>query len=161
VVLWCDEAASFGRVESLINAYSTARAYGVQVVTLWTDIEAVIDLYGARAKSLIANSAFQVWLPTKELNTAKHLSEMGGFRDALSQSKNLNWGYGANAVPQISETTSQVRREVMTVSEVLDLPMDEGIAIVRGVPGLIRIRHVPYFRQSRFDGWYGKNPFYE
>jgi type IV secretory pathway TraG/TraD family ATPase VirD4 len=161
VVLWLEEAASYGKLDSLINAYSTARAYGVHVVSIWTDNSRLHEIYGEEANSLIGNSAFQVWIPGKEVNTAEHVSKVSGFRDVVTYSKSLNWNPNQGAAgSSINSSASQIRREVMTVSEAMDLPAGEAIVIVRGVPGLIRSRLIPFFKQKRFEGLFGTSSFY-
>ena len=158
IVLFCDEAASYGPLECLVNAYSTARAFGVRIWTVWTDIGAMEQLYPKRYLSLLANSGAQIWLGTKEPRSAEHMSRQSGFRDVMTQSRSIN--YQRDGWPGVSDQQGQARREVLMIQEAQNLPVDEALLWVRGIPGVIRCKHKRYFDQWRFFLRYRKNPLY-
>jgi len=158
IILFCDEAASYGPLECLVNAYSTARAFGVRVWTVWTDIGAMEQLYPKRYLSLLANSGAQIWLGTKEPRSAEHMSRQSGFRDVMTQSRSIN--YQRDGWPGVSDQQGQARREVLMIQEAQNLPVNEALLWVRGIPGVIRCKHKRYFDQWRFMFRYRKNPLY-
>jgi type IV secretion system protein VirD4 len=158
IVMFCDEAASYGPLECLVNAYSTARAFGVRIWTVWTDIGAMEQLYPKRYLSLLANSGAQIWLGTKEPKSAEHMSRQSGFRDVMTQSRSIN--YQRDGWPGVSDQQGQARREVLMIQEAQNLPVDEALLWVRGISGVIRCKHRRYFDQWRFLFRYRKNPLY-
>jgi type IV secretion system protein VirD4 len=162
VVFFADETASYKTLDCLIAAYGTARAFGVKLWTFWTDVGAMEELYPrGRYKSFLANSAVTIWLGTKEISTAKHISEQSGMKDVIMHSRNVNYGYALGGVPAVSDSKSQGHREVVTVRDAMDLPANEALLVVRGIPGIVRVSHKKYFEQRRLRGRYDKNPLYE
>jgi type IV secretory pathway TraG/TraD family ATPase VirD4 len=159
IILFCDEAASYGPMESLVNAYATARAFGVRVWTCWTDIGALRHLYRERHLSLLANAGVQIWLGTKETQSAEQISKQSGFRDVTTHSRTI--GYGRDGWPHVSDQSGQTRREVLMVQDAQNLAPDEALLWVRGIPGVIRCKHKRYFDQWRFFFRYQKNPLYK
>jgi type IV secretory pathway TraG/TraD family ATPase VirD4 len=158
IIMFCDEAHSYGSLDCLINAYSTARAYRIRIWTFWTDLGCIRELYRERTQSLIANSTVQVWLGTKEPDTAEHISRQAGWRDSVQYSKSVS--YGRDNWPSISEQRGQAKREVVMAQEVQNLPVNEALVWVRGIPGVIRCKHKRYYEQWRFFFRYEKNPLY-
>lgn len=159
VLMICDEAYQYGRMDSLVSAYGMARGFGVKLWTIWNDLSQMRERYPQTYLSILANSAVQIFLGSREPSTSKFMSEQSGFRDVTTQSKNVNWDM--KGMPHISEGKAQGRREVLMTQEAQNLPADEALIWVRGVPGVIRAVHKKYFEQWGLRWKARKNPLYK
>lgn len=157
--LWFEECASYGKLDDLVAAYRTGRAYGVRIWTCWTDVGSLENVYGeGDAASMRANSSIQIYFPGKDIGSAMHVSKQGGARDVVNRSKSVS--YDREGWPTMSESWGQHQREVMTVGEFQDLDPNCHLMWVRGVPGVIKAKHKPYFKQWRYRGRFDKNSLY-
>ena len=157
--LLIDETASMGKLDSLVDAYRTGRAYGARTWTSWTDIPSMNSVYGEDdAAAIRSNSMIEIYFPSKDYATALHVSKKTGIKDVVTRSKNVSWD--REGWPTRSESVSQHQREVMTPGEFQDMAPSCHLLWVRGVPGTIRAVHKPYFKQWRYLGKYGKNSLY-
>jgi type IV secretory pathway TraG/TraD family ATPase VirD4 len=157
--LWFDEAASFGKLDSIVAGYRTGRAYGVRLWTCFTDVPTMDEVYGqGDAASIRGNSSVQIYFPGKDVGTALHVSRQASVKDVVTRGKSVS--YDREGWPTLSESWSQHQREVVTAGEFQDLDPNLHLIWVRGVPGVIKAKHVPYFKQWRYFGKYGKNNLY-
>jgi type IV secretory pathway TraG/TraD family ATPase VirD4 len=158
IVIWADETYQYGTMDPLVNAYATARAFGVQVCTVWSELGMMRERYPHAYTSILANSGALVMFGARDPETAKFMSDQSGAREVVTHSRSVNCG--RDGWPIVSDSKSQSRREVLMTREAMNLPTNEALLWIRGVPGIIRTAHKRYFEQWRFFFRYRKNPLY-
>lgn len=158
IVMYCDEAFQYGTMDALLSSYATSRAFSVRIFSVWQDLAQIKERYPRGYSSILANS-LQIFMGAREPETAMHMQQMSGYREVISHSQNVTYGDG---LPNIAQSQSQMRREVLMAHEAMNLPSDEALLWVRGVPGVIRAKHVPYWKAKgwKYSGRYDKNPLY-
>src|SRR5690606_35495606 len=100
---------------------------------------------------------------TNDLFTAKHLSERIGDATIHVESENLSAGisHGRTSARNQSaaQTVSEKGRRLLTADEVMRLPADQQILLVRG-RSPIHARKLNYLMDPEFAGLAAENPLY-
>ena len=124
-----DELPSIGTIPDLGRKLATVRKYGVNVIPIVQLISQLDNRYSpAERDEIIGCCDTQIWLGSNDITSAEVLSERSGTMtvDVSSKSENLDFD------TQAKVTSSVGRRPVLTVDEVLRLPLDEEIVVLRG-----------------------------
>lgn len=124
-----DELPSIGNIPDLGRKLATVRKYGVNVVPIIQLISQLDNRYSpAEREEIIGCCDTQVWLGSNDIASAEVLSERSGTMtvDVSSKSEKVEF------LPQTQLTSSVGKRAVLTVDEVLRLPLDEAVIVLRG-----------------------------
>lgn len=124
-----DELPSIGNIPDLGRKLATVRKYGVNVVPIIQLISQLDNRYSpAEREEIIGCCDTQVWLGSNDIASAEVLSERSGTMtvDVASKSQKVDF------LPQTQLTSSVGKRAVLTVDEVLRLPLDEAVIVLRG-----------------------------
>ena len=124
-----DELPSIGNIPDLGRKLATVRKYGVNVVPIIQLISQLDNRYSpAEREEIIGCCDTQVWLGSNDIASAEVLSERSGTMtvDVSSKSEKVDF------LPQTQLTSSVGKRAVLTVDEVLRLPLDETVIVLRG-----------------------------
>ena len=124
-----DELPSIGNIPDLGRKLATVRKYGVNVVPIIQLISQLDNRYSpAEREEIIGCCDTQVWLGSNDIASAEVLSERSGTMtvDVSSKSEKVDF------LPQTQLTSSVGKRAVLTVDEVLRLPLDEAVIVLRG-----------------------------
>lgn len=124
-----DELPSIGNIPDLGRKLATVRKYGVNVVPIIQLISQLDNRYSpAERDEIIGCCDTQIWLGSNDIASAEVLSERSGTMtvDVSSKSEKLEID------PQTQLTSSVGKRPVLTVDEVLRLPLDEAVIVLRG-----------------------------
>ena len=124
-----DELPSIGIIPDLGRRLATVRKYGVNVVPIIQLISQLDNRYSiAERDEIIGCCDTQLWLGTNDAASAEVLSERSGTMtvDVSSKSEKIS------VAPATQLTSSVGKRPVLTVDEVLRLPLNEAIVVLRG-----------------------------
>ena len=124
-----DELPSIGNIPDLGRKLATVRKYGVNVIPIVQLISQLDNRYSpAERDEIIGCCDTQIWLGSNDIASAEVLSERSGTMtvDISSKSENIDFD------TQAKLTSSVDKRPVLTVDEVLRLPLDEEIIVLRG-----------------------------
>ena len=124
-----DELPSIGNIPDLGRKLATVRKYGVNVVPIIQLISQLDNRYSpAEREEIIGCCDTQVWLGSNDIASEEVLSERSGTMtvDVSSKSEKVDF------LPQTQLTSSVGKRAVLTVDEVLRLPLDETVIVLRG-----------------------------
>jgi type IV secretory pathway TraG/TraD family ATPase VirD4 len=117
------------------------------------------ELYGQRAMTLLSNSSVQIYIGgTKENETANHVSALSGQTGITTHNKSVN--YDAAGFPTTSWGRSQQSGAVVQPHDFHNLDPRTALCFIRGIPGVLKVRHTPWFKQWRLRWRFDKNPFY-
>ncbi len=124
-----DELPSVGNIPDLGRKLATVRKYGVNVIPIIQLISQLDNRYSpAERDEIIGCCDTQIWLGSNDLTSADVLSKRSGTMtvDVSSKSEKLDF------ITDTHLTSSVGKRPVLTVDEVLRLPLDEAIIVLRG-----------------------------
>lgn len=124
-----DELPSIGNIPDLGRKLATVRKYGVNVIPIIQLISQLDNRYSpAERDEIIGCCDTQIWLGSNDIASAEVLSERSGTMTVDVSSKMEK----AEFLPEVRLTSSVGKRPVLTVDEVLRLPLDEEIIVLRG-----------------------------
>lgn len=125
-----DELPSIGIIPDLGRKLATVRKYGINVVPIVQLISQLDNRYSpAERDEIIGCCDTQVWLGSNDMTSAEVLSERSGTMtvDVASKSEKISADISGTQL-----TSSVGRRPYLTSDEVLRIPLDEAVVVLRG-----------------------------
>ena len=130
-----DEFAAIGAIPDFKKKLSTVRSRNIGVAFIFQNLAQLKSRYpNDEWQELLGNADTQIALGCNDEMTAKFISNRTGEVTIVvsSESKKLNTWRFSDYTPEYRETTSIGRRKLMTTDEVLRIPLDETLIILRG-----------------------------
>ena len=146
-----DELAAVG-LGNVDNYLATVRSYGISLVLYIQDYAQLVENYGDRASSIVANCANKVWYPAQDPNTAKMMEEVYGteLKSSYTHSKSLqrerlelDMGKKESSLSQRLEIVPALRADEITSLPADDVICQMGGKVIRGY----RLWPVPKFNE--------------
>lgn len=163
VLFLLDEFANLGRMGPVEDAISLVGGFGVTFWLILQDLSQLKAHYRDRWETFEGSAQVLQAFGTNDLFTAKHLSERIGDATILVESENLSAGisHGRTSARNQSaaQTVSEKGRRLLTADEVMRLPADQQLLLVRGRRP-IRARKLNYLMDPEFAGLAAENPLY-
>lgn len=147
-----EELTACGTIPDLSRRLSVIRSRNISMSCVFQNLAGLQNRYPNDLwQEIIGNCDIQLFLGCTDPLTAEFVSSRTGLASVAvsSQSKELGSWRISNYTPEFRETSSVGKRPVMTPDEVLRLPIDEALIIVRGKKAL---------RVDKYD--YSKHPEY-
>lgn len=147
-----EELTACGTILDLSRRLSVIRSRNISMSCVFQNLAGLQNRYPNNLwQEIIGNCDIQLFLGCTDPLTAEFVSSRTGLASVAvsSQSKELGSWRISNYTPEFRETSSVGKRPVMTPDEVLRLPIDEALIIVRGKKAL---------RVDKYD--YSKHPEY-
>ena len=147
-----EELTACGTIPDLSRRLSVIRSRNISMSCVFQNLAGLQNRYPNNLwQEIIGNCDIQLFLGCTDPLTAEFVSSRTGLASVAvsSQSKELGSWRISNYTPEFRETSSVGKRPVMTQDEVLRLPIDEALIIVRGKKAL---------RVDKYD--YSKHPEY-
>ena len=142
-----DELPSIGNIPELGRKLATVRKYGVNVIPIIQLISQLDDRYSeAERNEIIGCCDTQIWLGSNDIASAEVLSERSGTMTVDVSSKMEK----AEFLPEVRLTSSVGKRPVLTVDEVLRLPLDEEIIVLRG-QNILKLKKYRFLDHPDFE----------
>jgi len=135
VHILADELANIGVITDLTKKISTVRSRGISISVIFQSIAQMQNRYpNNQWAEIIGNCDTQLFLGCTDDITAKFISDRTGevTIGVASEGKQLNSFRLNNYTPEIRQTKSTGKRKLLTPDEVLRLPLDEALVILRG-----------------------------
>ncbi|WP_371061520.1 type IV secretory system conjugative DNA transfer family protein [Rhodosalinus sp. 5P4] len=148
VLFVIDEAAALRKISRFPNWLATLRKYRVVLWPIFQNIGQVKALYGQEWQGFIANCGLRQFLGAADLETAEYIHRLVGERTAESRSVNAEG----------KASTSETRRPLLTVDEILHFDGDKQIAFIRNLKPAI-LRKTRYWERASLRGRFNRNPY--
>jgi len=136
VHILADELANGGcTIADLTKKISTIRSRNLSISCIFQNLPQMQNRYPDNQwLEIIGNCDTQVFLGCTDEMTAKFISDRTGevSVDVSSKAKQLNTWRITDYTPEYRETNSVGKRKLLTPDEVLRLPLDEALIILRG-----------------------------
>jgi type IV secretion system protein VirD4 len=154
ILFLIDEAALLGKMREIMLGYTTGRKYGAVMQTLWQSEGQMEGVWGKDdAKALRDSSSWRAYGAVQDPDVAETLSKALGEYGVMAYSEGDNTGSqrqgmigngsrskGRNA------SKHEIKRRLITATEITCAPPDEMFVKLRGEPHPIRCYAAPYFK---------------
>lgn len=133
LLLLLDEFTSIGKLEIFEKGLGFIAGYGLKAYLFIQDLAQLQnkDCYG-RDEAITSNCQVQIAFTPNKTDTAKHLSEKGGKTTIIQKKRSKSHSKSGASV---SESISEVGRQLMTTDECLSMPIIRKNIFGRTVPG--------------------------
>ena len=148
LLLMLDEFPALGRLDFFETSLAFLAGYGVRAFLVAQSLHQIDKAYGLN-HSLLDNCHVRVAFAPNDERTAKRLSDALGTATELRALQNLSGKRSALWLSNVAVSKQETPRPLLTPGEVLQLPRDEALVLISGVPP-IRARKLRYFEDPSF-----------
>ncbi|MGD0679895.1 MAG: type IV secretory system conjugative DNA transfer family protein [Polyangiaceae bacterium] len=148
LLLLLDEFPSLGRLEFFESGLAFMAGYGLKALLIAQSLHQLEKAYGPN-HSILDNCHIRVAYAPNDDKTAKRLSDLLG--QATEKKPHRSYSGSGLILTHRTESDQEFGRPLLTPAEVNQLPEDDGILLVGGLPPY-RTRKVRYFLDPRFKG---------
>lgn len=131
-----DEFANIGRIEKYPRVLATCRGLGMRMMTIVQDIGQLESLYGKEmARSIISNHDTQIFLRTKDVETAKYFSQLSGETTARMNTKSTSIQGGIFSKNHSHSKSTQeqyVKKQLITEGELTNIDRNDCYIFISG-----------------------------
>ncbi|WNL48572.1 IncP-type conjugal transfer protein TraG (plasmid) [Dyella sp. BiH032] len=133
VLFALDELPAMGKLAQLQEGLGFLAGYGIKVLMISQSENQKIEVYGQN-NTLSDGAHISVYYAPNTAETAKKISDSLGEMTEIVQQKN----YGGNRLSMffghVMVSSNEIKRELMTPGEVREMPKDQELIVVAGVP---------------------------
>jgi type IV secretion system protein VirD4 len=148
VLFVIDEAAALRKISRFPNWLATLRKYRVVLWPIFQNIGQVKALYGQEWQGFIANCGLRQFLGAADLETAEYIHRLIG--EFTTESRSVN--------AEGKASTSETRRPLLTVDEILHFDNNKQIAFIRNLKPAF-LRKTRYWQRAALRGRFHRNPY--
>ena len=148
LLLMLDEFPALGRLEFFESSLAFLAGYGVRAFLVAQSLNQIDKAYGPN-HAILDNCHVRIAFAPNDERTAKRLSDALGTATELKRQTNLSGKRLSAWLPHTTISDQETPRPLLTPGEVLQLPQDEALVLVSGVPP-IRARKLRYFADHNF-----------
>ncbi len=148
LLLMLDEFPALGRLDFFETSLAFLAGYGVRAFLVAQSLHQIDKAYGPN-HALLDNCHVRVAFAPNDERTAKRLSDALGTATELRTLQNLSGKRSSPWLTNVSISKQETPRALLTPGEVLQLPRDEALVLVSGMPP-IRARKLRFFDDGNF-----------
>ncbi len=149
LLLMLDEFPALGRLDFFETALGFIAGYGIKAYLIAQSLNQIEKTYGPN-NSIMDNCQVKVTFAANDDRTAKRISESLGTTTEQRAQRNFA-GHRLNMwLGHMMVSTQETSRALLTPGEVMQLPQDQAIILMAGVPPILADK-VRYFEQSEFN----------
>jgi len=148
MLLMLDEFPSLGRLSFFETELAYLAGYGIKCIMISQSLNQIEKAYGQN-NSILDNSHVRITYGALDERTAKRISDLLG--QATEKRRQLNFA-GSRFAPwlgHVMESEQESPRPLLTPGEILQLPGDDALLMVGGIPPY-RAKKVMYYQDERF-----------
>ena len=145
-----DEFSQLGNMQEIENSISYVSGYGIKYLLIFQGLDQMYKNY-TKENALISNCQIQLYFTPTENTTAKYISE------ALGKKTIKNTNVNSNNLLNRSVNNTDIGRELLTIDEVLQYPVDQGLLKITGKP-VIKTKKIYYWEDKKFKDKIGTIP---
>ena len=130
-----EELTACGTIPDLSRRLSVIRSRNISMSCVFQNLAGLQNRYPQNLwQEILGNSDVQLFLGCTDPLTAQYVSDRTGLAsvEVASQSRQLHTWRVSNYTPDYRESSGVGKRPVLTPDEVLRLPLDEAIVMIRG-----------------------------
>ena len=148
VLLMLDEFPALGRIEFFESALAFMAGYGLRAFLITQSLNQIEKAYGPN-NSILDNCHVRVAFATNDERTAKRISDALGTTTEMRAMKNYAGHRLAPWLSHVMVSRQETARQLLTPGEVMQLPSEDELILVSGVPP-IRANKIRYYSDRNF-----------
>lgn len=148
LLLMLDEFPALGRLDFFESALAFMAGYGMKAFLIAQSLNQIERAYGPN-NAILDNCHVRVSFATNDERTAKRVSDALGTATETRAMKNYAGHRLAPWLGHLMVSRQETARQLLTPGEVMQLPAEEEIVIVAGLPP-IRAKKARYYEDKRF-----------
>lgn len=148
MLMMLDEFPALGRLDFFESALAFMAGYGIKAFLIAQSLNQIEKAYGPN-NSILDNCHVRVSFATNDERTAKRVSDSLGTATEMKAMQNYAGHRLAPWLSHLMVSRSETARPLLTPGEVMQLPPDDEIVMVAGIPP-IRTKKARYFEDARF-----------
>jgi type IV secretion system protein VirD4 len=148
LLLMLDEFPALGRLDFFESSLAFMAGYGVRAFLVAQSLHQIDRAYGHN-HAILDNCHVRVAFAPNDERTAKRLSDALGTATELRAQKNISGRRLSAWLSHVSMSEQETPRPLLTAGEVLQLPQDDALVLVSGVPP-IRATKLKYYADRNF-----------
>lgn len=150
LLLMLDEFPALGRLDFFESALAFMAGYGLKAFLIAQSLNQIEKAYGAN-NAILDNCHVRVSFATNDERTAKRISDALGTATEMRAMKNYAGHRLSPWLGHLMVSRTETARALLTPGEIMQLPPEDEIVMVSGVPP-IRARKVRYYTDQRLAG---------
>jgi type IV secretion system protein VirD4 len=147
LLLMLDEFPALGRLDFFESALAFMAGYGIKAFLIAQSLNQIEKAYGAN-NSILDNCHVRVSFATNDERTAKRVSDALGTATEMRAMQNYAGHRLAPWLGHLMISRSETARPLLTAGEVMQLPPDDEIVMVAGIPP-IQAKKARYYEDTR------------
>ncbi len=147
VLMMLDEFPALGRLDFFESALAFMAGYGIKAFLIAQSLNQIEKAYGPN-NSVLDNCHVRVSFATNDERTAKRVSDSLGTATEMRAMQNYAGHRLAPWLSHLMVSRSETARPLLTPGEVMQLPPEDEIVMVAGIPP-IRTKKARYFEDGR------------
>jgi type IV secretion system protein VirD4 len=148
LLLMLDEFPALGRLDFFESALAFMAGYGLRAFLIAQSLNQIEKAYGPN-NAILDNCHVRVAFATNDERTAKRISDALGTATELRAQRNYAGHRLSPWLGHLMVSRQESARPLLTPGEVMQLPANEEIVMVSGLPP-IRAKKLRYFEDSNF-----------
>ncbi|PWK62001.1 conjugal transfer protein TraG [Roseicyclus mahoneyensis] len=148
VLMMLDEFPALGRLDFFESALAFMAGYGIKSFLIAQSLNQIEKAYGQN-NAILDNCHVRVSFATNDERTAKRVSDALGTATEMKAMRNYAGHRLAPWLGHLMVSRSETARQLLTPGEIMQLPPDDEIVMVVGLPP-IRAKKARYFKDPRF-----------
>jgi type IV secretion system protein VirD4 len=150
VLLMLDEFPALGRLDFFESALAFMAGYGLRAFLIAQSLNQIEKAYGPN-NSILDNCHIRVAFATNDERTAKRISDALGAKTEMRAMRNYAGHRLAPWLAHVMVSRQETARQLLTPGEVMQLPADDEVVLVSGLPP-IRGKKLKYYEDANFSG---------
>ncbi|MDK1494269.1 conjugal transfer protein TraG [Sinorhizobium sp. 7-81] len=147
MLMMLDEFPALGRLDFFESALAFMAGYGIKAFLIAQSLNQIEKAYGPN-NSVLDNCHVRVSFATNDERTAKRVSDSLGTATEMRAMQNYAGHRLAPWLSHLMVSRSETARPLLTPGEVMQLPPDDEIVMMAGIPP-IRTRKARYYEDAR------------
>ena len=147
VLLMLDEFPALGRLDFFESTLAFMAGYGLKAFLIAQSLNQIEKAYGPN-NAILDNCHVRVSFATNDERTAKRVSDALGTATEMRAMKNYAGHRLSPWLGHLMVSRSETARQLLTPGEIMQLPPDDEIVMVAGVPP-VRAKKARYFQDRR------------
>lgn len=148
VLLMLDEFPALGRLDFFESALAFMAGYGLRAFLIAQSLNQIEKAYGPN-NSILDNCHVRVAFATNDERTAKRISDALGTKTEMRAMRNYAGHRLAPWLAHVMVSRQETARQLLTPGEVMQLPADDEVVLVSGLPP-IKARKLKYYEDANF-----------
>ncbi len=150
LLILLDEFPSLGQLGFFETELAYLAGYGIKCFMIAQSLNQIEKAYGQN-NSILDNSHVRVTYGALDERTAKRVSDLLGQATEHKRQTNFSGSRLAPWLGNMMESEQEFARPLLTPGEVLQLPFDEALVMLGGMPPY-RGKKVMYYQDEAFEG---------